>query len=376
MNWKIPYINFDRQFKSLQKEHIRKFKKIMTKGDFVLRSEVRKFEKNMSKFLGVKYVVSVNSCTDALFLSLGSLGLQKDSEIISVAHTYVATLSAIKHVGARPVLADISKDYNMNVNNIEKLITKKTKAIVPVHLYGRSCDMDRITQIAKKYNLIIIEDAAQSFGAKYKNKMVGTFGTAGCFSLHPLKSLGGAGDGGFVATNNKNLYEKIFRLRNHGQGKRKNQRLEQSRYDIEHFGFCSRLDNLQAAIINTKFKLFKHNINKRRKIASIYSYVLKNLPLVLPISYADPNYFEVYNSYVIRTSKQKELFEFLRKKKIEVLINWPEPLYRHKGLKLEKKLLPNSEKFCKEIISLPIFPEMNRKEINFIVKNIKKFFSN
>ena len=376
MNWKIPYIDFGRQFKKLQKEHIREFKKIMTKGDFVLRNDVIKFEKKMSKFLGVKYVVGVNSCTDALLLSLGSLGLKRNSEIISVAHTYVATLSAIVHVGAKPVLVDISKDYNIDVNNIEKLITINTKAIVPVHLYGRSCDMDRIKQIAEKYNLIIIEDAAQSFGAKYKNKMVGTFGTAGCFSLHPIKSFGGAGDGGFVATNNKNLYEKIFRLRNHGQGKRKNKRLEKSRYDIEHFGFCSRLDNLQAAIVNTKFKLFKHNINKRRKIASIYSNALKDLPLVLPISYADPKYFEVYNSYVIRTSKQKELFEFLRKKKIEVLINWPEPLYRHKGLKLEKKLLPNSEKFCKEIISLPIFPEMNRKEINFIVKNIKNFFSN
>ena len=136
------------------------------------------------------------------------------------------------------------------------------------------------------------------------------------------------------------------------------------------------MDNLQAAIVNTKFKLFRHNINKRRKIASIYSNALKNLPLILPISYADSKYFEVYNSYVIRTSRQKELFEFLRKKRIEVLINWPKPLYRHRGLKLEKKLLPNSEKLCKEIISLPIFPEMSKKEINFIIKNIKTFFRN
>ena len=375
MHWKIPYIHFARQFKKQQKEYIREFKKVMIKGDFVLRNDVTKFEKKISNFLKVKYVVSVNSCTDALLFSLGSLGIKKNSEIISVAHTYVATLAAITHIGGKPVLADISKDHNIDVENIEKLITKKTRAIVPVHLYGRSCNMDRIMQIAKKYKLIVIEDAAQAFGAKFNNKMVGTFGTAGCFSLHPLKSLGGAGDGGFVATNNKKLYEKIFRLRNHGQGKRKEGRLQKSRYQIEYFGFNSRLDNLQAAIVNTKFKLFKNNINRRKKIASIYSNALKNLPLILPSSYSDPKYFEVYNSYVIRTSQQKELFEFLRKKKIEVLISWPEPLYKHKGLRLKQKLLPNSEKFCKEIISLPIFPEMSNKEIDFIIKNIKIFYN-
>jgi len=376
MNWKVPYIDLGRQFKPLQKEYIYEFKKVMSKGDFILRSDVEKFEKKIAKFLGVKYVVSVNSCTDALFLVLGSLGLKKNSEIISVANTYVATLSAIVHTGLRPVLADISNDHNIDVKKIEKLINKNTKAILPVHLNGRSCDMDRIIQIAKNHNLIVIEDAAQSFGAKFKGKMVGTFGTAGCFSLHPVKSLGSAGDGGFVATNKKKLYEKIFRLRNHGQGMRRNSRFAMSRYDIEHFGFCSRLDNLQAAIVNTKFKLFKHCINRRRNIASIYSKALKNLPLILPSSYENQKYFDVYNSYVIRTSKQRQLFTFLRKKKIEVNINWPKPLYKHQCLKLRKILLPETEKICKEIISLPIFPEMRQKEIDFVIQNIKTFFNN
>ena len=224
MKWKIPYIGFNRQFENLKEGYIREFKKVMKKGDFVLRNDVRKFEKNMSKFLKAKYVVSVNSCSDALLLSLGSLGLKKNSEVICVADTYVATLSAIVHVGLKPVLVDIGEDYNIDVEKIEKHITKKTKVILPVHLYGRSCNMDRVMQIAKKYNLIVVEDVAQSFGAKYKNKMAGTFGTAGCFSLHPIKSFGGAGDGGFITTNNKKIYEKIFRLRNHGQGKRKSKR--------------------------------------------------------------------------------------------------------------------------------------------------------
>ncbi len=375
MNWKIPYIDFGRQFKKSQKEYLSNFKKIMTKGNFVLRDDVAKFEKNVAKLLKVKYVVGVNSCTDALLLSLGSFGFKRNSEIITVAHTYVATLAAIRHVGAKPVLADISRDYNIDVNDIEKLITKNTKAIVPVHLYGRSCNMMKIKSLAKKYKLKIIEDAAQAFGAKYNGKMVGTFGDVGCFSLHPLKSLGSAGDGGFIATNNKKIYEKVFKLRNHGQGKRKDGVFEKSRYKIEFFGFCSRLDNLQASIVNTKLKLFKASVGRRREVASIYSKALKDLPIILPTSYSNKKYFEVYNSYVIRTKKQKQLFDFLRKKKIEVLINWPVPLYKHHGLKLDKTPLPNSEKFCKEVLSLPIFPEITQKEINFIVKNIKDFFN-
>lgn len=374
MKWKIPYIDFGRQYKKQASAHIKNFKKIMQNGDFVLREEVEKFEKSVAKYLGVKYVISVNSCTDALLLTLGSLGLKRDSEIISVAHTYVATLSAIKHVGAKPILADISDDFNIDPSSIEKLITKKTKAILPVHLYGHACSMEKIMKIAKKYNLIVIEDGAQSFGAKYKNKFIGTFGKAGCFSVHPLKSLGAAGDGGFVATNDKKLYEKIYRLRNHGQGKRKNGKYLKSRYDIEFFGFCSRLDNLQAAIVNTKMKILEKNIKRRNYIATIYNKELKNLPIILPEINEIKNYRDVFNSYVIRTKYQFELFKHLRNKKIEALINWPYPLYKHKGLGFKGIYLDKTEKACKEIISLPIFPEIKMSEIMYITKTIKKFF--
>jgi len=347
----------------------------MKKGDFVLRGEVDKFEKNVAKYLGVKYVVSVNSCTDAILLTLGALGFKKNSEIISVAHTYVATLSAIKHIGAKPVLADISFDYNINPDSIEKLINKNTKAILPVHLYGHACKMSEIMKIAKKHNLLVIEDGAQSFGAKFKNKFVGTFGKAGCFSLHPLKSLGAAGDGGFIATNDKKLFENVYRLRNHGQGKRKNGKFLKSRYDIDFFGFCSRLDNLQAAIVNTKMKILEKNIKRRNQIAKIFNNSLQGLPLVLPQLYSVNEYRDVFNSYVIRTNKQFELFKYLRSKKIEALINWPKPLYRHKGLKLGNYYLKNTEKVCREIISLPIFPEMQKSEMKYITTTIKKFFT-
>ncbi len=375
MKWKVPYINFGRQFKKQEKLHLSKFKDIMNRGDFVLRGEVEKFEKTVSKYLGVKYVVSVNSCTDAILLTLGSLGFKRGSEIISVAHTYVATLSAIKHVAAKPVLADISNDFNINPSSIERLITKKTKAILPVHLYGHSCDMSPIMKIAKKHNLQVIEDGAQSFGAKYKGKFVGTFGKAGCFSLHPLKSLGAAGDGGFIVTNDKKLYEKIYRLRNHGQGKRKNGKFLKSRYNIDFFGFCSRLDNLQAAIVNNKMSILEPNIKKRNLIAKKYNKEFNGLPLVLPKIFTQ-DYRDVFNSYVIRTKFQNQLFKFLRKNKIEALINWPKPLYKHKGLRLGKHYLRNTEKICKEIISLPIFPEIKESEIKFITNTVKQFFKN
>tara|TARA_E500000178_G_C17031849_1_gene761023 strand:+ start:2652 stop:3779 length:1128 start_codon:yes stop_codon:yes gene_type:complete len=374
MKWKVPYIDFGRQYSKQKKTHLSNFEKIMNNGDFVLRDEVLKFEKNISQLLKIKYVVSVNSCTDALLLALTSIGLKRNSEIITVGHTYVATLAAIKHVGFTPVLADISDDYNINPKKIENLITKKTKAILPVHLYGHSCEMDKIMKIAKKYKLKVIEDCAQSFGAKFKKNFVGTFGEVGCFSLHPLKSLGAAGDGGFIVTKNRNLYEKFLRLRNHGQGRRKNGKYLKSRYDIDYFGFCTRLDNLQASIVNTKLKILKKNIILRNKIAKAYNIAFKNLPIITPKIYRKNLYQDVFNSYVIRTKKQFKLFKYLRSKGIEALINWPKPLYKHKGLKLKNIKLKNNEQICQEILSLPIYPEMLPTEFSYITKTIHKFF--
>ena len=376
MKWKIPYIDFKRQYIKQKNTHLFNFQKIMMSGDFILRDEVLKFEKKVSSLLNIKYVISVNSCTDALLLALASLKLKKNSEVITVGHSYVATLAAIKHVGLNPVLVDISDDFNIDVNKIKNKITNKTKAILPVHLYGHSCKMDKIMKIAKEYNLKVIEDCAQSFGAKYKKKFVGTFGELGCFSLHPLKSLGAAGDGGFIVTKNKNLYEKLIRMRNHGQGRRKNGKFLKSRYDIDFFGFCTRLDNLQAAIVNTKLKILNKNILLRNKIAKDYNNALSNLPIVLPKIYSKDLYQDVFNSYVIRTKKQFQLFKYLRKKGVEVLINWPKPLYHHKGLKLKNCNLKNNEKICKEIISLPIYPEMLKSEFNYITNCIQSFFKN
>ena len=189
-----------------------------------------------------------------------------------------------------------------------------------------------------------------------------------------ILSLHDISDGGFITTNDKKLYEKLIRYRNHGQGRRKNGKYLKSRYDIDFFGFCSRLDNLQAAIVNTKLEILKKNIKKRNLIARKYNQSFKNLPISVPKLYKSIHYNDVFNSYVIRTKKQFKLFKYLRDKGIEVLINWPKPLYRHKGLKLRKKPLKNTEIICNEIISLPIFPEMKKSEIAYVIKSINNFF--
>ena len=366
MKWIVPYTNFGAQYLKQRTNFLNQFNRVMLNGDFILRGDVLKFEKNIAKYLGVKHVIGVNSGTDALLLSLGCLGIKKDSEIISVAHTAIATLSAIVHTGCKPKLVDIAEDFNMNVEEVEKRITRKTKAIVPVHLNGRSCEMDKVLYLAKKYKLLIVEDAAQALGARFKGKMAGTFGIAGAFSLHPLKSLNCAGDGGFVATNNRLVADKLRRLRNHGQKKRN---------EIIHFGFCSRLDNLQAALVNVKFKTFKEQINKRRFIAKTYSKLLRGLPIILP-EFDDGRFFDTYNSYVIRTKKQKRLFRYLLKNKIEVFIHWPKPWYHFKSLKLDKTYLSTTERFCKEVISLPIYPELRIDKVYYTAKMIKFFFDN
>ena len=363
-SWTVPYTNFGKEYLLQKKSYLKEFNKVMLKGNFILRNDVDLFEKNMSRYLKVKHVIGVNSGTDALLLTLGSMGFKKGSEIISVAHTYIATLSAISHVGCKPVLVDIDKDYNIDVKKIEKKITKKTKAIVPVHLNGRACNMDQIVDIAKKYNLKIVEDAAQSLGAMYKNKMVGTFGVAGAFSLHPLKSLGAAGDGGFICTNDNKLASLLRRLRHHGQ---------KNRSEIVHYGFCSRLDNLQAALVNVKFKKFNTMINKRRAIAKFYRKKLSSLPLSLP-KFDGKNFFDTFNSFVIRTKKRDSLKKFLLKNKIEVFVNWPKPLYHFSKLKLNTNPLIETEKVCKEILSIPIHPYLSKKQINYVVNKITTFF--
>ncbi len=369
MHWKVPFINLGQQFINQKEELVSAFNRIMESGSFILRDDVNIFEKNMASFLNVKNVVGVNSGSDALILAAKMLGLKKGDEVLTVAHTYIMTISAIYHTGATPVLVDIDEDFNIDTNKIESLINKNTKAIFPVHINGRMANMKEISKLAKKYNLAIIEDSAQGLGAKINGLNPGNFSSIGCFSSHPMKTLGCAGDGGFISTDDDELARKLRILRNHGQ---------ENKYDYKSYGLSSRLDTLQAAILNVKFPLFKNWIKKRREIASLYDRGLKKLPLVLPTFLDKKNkHFDVYSSYVIRTSSQEKLVEFLRNCGIEVFIHLgPKSISENKDLffKIPQKL-EKTEKVSKQVVSLPIYPELDLENVNYVINCIKDFFN-
>ena len=261
---KIPYVNILKQYKHEKKELLKVIDNSLSKGNWVGGSEIEKFERNISKICKTKYCVSLNSGTDALTLALHLLGVRRGDEVITPPNSFIASTAVIVHLGAKPVFVDVKKDQSIDENKIEAKITRKTKAIMPVHLTGRVCAMDKIIKIANKYNIPVIEDCAQSIMSKFKNKMSGAWGDVGCFSAHPLKNLNAIGDGGYLTTNNKNIYNKIKNLRTHG--------MEDSRNNVSNFGFVSRMDNLQAGVLNFRLKNLKKIINLRRKMLA---YTLK-----------------------------------------------------------------------------------------------------
>ena len=368
---KIKFLDLTSQYKSIKKEIDEAIKRVLDSGRFIGGEEVEKFEKEIAKFCGVKYAVSLNSGTDALFLSLKALGIGKRDEVITTPFTFIATAGVIANCGAKPVFVDIEQDtFNIDPAKIEKAITKKTKAILPVHLFGQTADMDEIMRIAKKYKLYVIEDAAQAIGAEYKGKKSGTIGDLGCFSFFPSKNLGAYGDGGMVITNNQKLAEKIKLLRNHGSSPKE-------KYLNLILGTNSRLDALHAAILRVKLKYLPKWSKKRAEIASYYSKNLKGIgDIITPVVASNRNH--IFHQYTIRTKSRDELQKFLKENEIPTMIYYPLSLHLQpafKDLNYKAGDFPEAEKAAKEVISLPIFPELKKKEQDLIVKKIKEFYA-
>ena len=365
--------NFDylRELKLIRSKIEKKFKTVLNSGNLILGSEVEEFENNFSKFLGVKYGIGVGNCTDALFIALKALDIGYGDEVITVSNTAIPTITAIVNSGARPRFVDVGEDYLMDCSKIVKLINKKTKAILPVHLYGNTCDMKKIITIAKKYNLKIIEDCAQSTGSIYKNKKTGTFGDIGCFSFYPTKILGGFGDGGFISTKNKYLYEKMKRIRYMGIEVKKN--LRSNLYKAVEHGTNSRLDELQAGLLNIRLRKLDYYIKIRLKNARLYSHYLKNTDLILPNIYT--NNQNVYYEYVVKHKNRKKILDFLSKKKIFLKVTYPIPIHKMKPYKKwfdpSKDKLKITEKNSNQIFSLPVYPGIKKNEIKKICKNLK-----
>ena len=339
---------------------------VLDSGWYILGNEVQLFEEEFASYIGVAHGIGVGSGTEALHLALSACGIGRGDEVITVSHTAVATVAAIELAGATPVLVDIDPDfYTIDPEKIKSAITSRTKAIIPVHIYGHPADMDPIVEIAEKHNLKVIEDCAQAHGAKYKEKRVGSIGNMGCFSFYPTKNLGALGDGGMVVTNNEKLAEKARLLREYGWTERY----------VSHFaGWNTRLDEIQAAILRVKLKHLDEDNSKRMCVAEIYNTKLSDTDLILPKQRENSKH--VYHLYVIRSPKRDEFLAFLKKEGVCVSIHYPmpvhlQPAYRH--LQARDKL-PETEKVAKEIISLPLYPELSESEVKFIHESIREFY--
>lgn len=364
----IPFVDLKIQYAALSQEINSAVQNVMDRSDFILGEDVDLFEKEFGGFIGAKYNIGVASGTDALHLAMLAAGVEAGGEVITAANTFVATALAIAYTGARPVLVDIDVDtYNMDVTEVKKAITKKTKAIIPVHLYGQPVDMDAVMEIAKRKNLVVIEDACQSHGALYKGRAIGTIGDMGCFSFYPGKNLGAYGDGGLIAANNSDLADKVGLLRNYGQRRK---------YYHEMKGYNSRLDTIQAAILRVKLKRLKEWNERRVKNAGLYNRLLKDLHITLP--YKADYGTHVYHLYVIRVSKRDELQKYLSSKGISTGIHYPVPIHLQKAfsdLEYKKGDFPITEMYASEILSLPMYPEMTESQVNEVAEGIKEFYA-
>ncbi len=369
MDWKVRYVDYPKQFKNLEKEYLDIMGEVLSQGDLVLRRQLSVFEDNLASFCGTKYAVGVSNCTDALYLSLYAAGVRPGDEVITVSHTFVATVAAIRHVGATPIFVDISDDHNMNVDLVRRAITPKTKAIVPVHLNGRICaGMDMLVEIANEHSLVIVEDAAQALGATYKGKKAGSFGLCGCFSFYPAKLLGAFGDGGAVVTDSQEFAHTIKLLRNHGRG---------DGSEILRWGFNCRMDNLHAAILDFKLKQLPQWIERRRKIAGIYSELLsevKGLRLP-PLPQENATHYDVFQNYEVEAENRDGLVKHLNDKGIEVMLSWGgKGVHQFTALKLNNCHLPRTEELFKRVLMVPMYPELEDHQVGYVASAIRGFY--
>jgi len=369
----IKFWSYKREYQKYKNSILKNIERSINSGTIFFGKELLKFEKNFCKQYKSKYGIAVGSATDALTISLKSLNLKKNDEVITAANTAIPTITAIINAGGKPKLVDVGEDYLIDVNKIEKEINKKTRAIIPVHLYGQVCEMEKILKISKKYRLIIIEDCAQSQGAKYKNQYAGTFGSFGCFSFYPTKILGAYGDGGFISTNDYNAFKKIKRLRFYGiETVDKNNKFINKYYSNEN-GFNSRLDEIQASILNFKLNKTNYFINKRRRLVNSYLNQLKLTGLILP----KENLYNkhVYHLFTVYHAKGKKIMKELLRSGIETRSIYPFPIHTMKAYSKiikNKDRLKNSEIKAKGLFCLPLYPELKESEVKSICENLKK----
>lgn len=365
---KAPQFDLTQQFEQLKPELMSALETVLASGQYILGSNVAAFEEEIAVFLGVKYAIGVANGTDALLLSLKVLGVGPGDEVIVPSFTFFATAEVVSQLGAQPVFVDIDPlSFNIDAEKVRLVITSKTKAIIPVHLFGLPVNMDELRSIAGSRGIPIVEDACQAIGAEYKGQRIGALGELACFSFFPTKNLGAVGDGGLVTTNNSEFAERLLRLRAHGSYKK---------YYHSEVGWNSRLDELQAAILRIKLRYLDEWTDKRRKAAARYAAMLQEVAQVFtpkePLGSK-----HVHHQYVIRAEKRDELKVFLSQRSVGTSIYYPCPLhlqlvYEHLGY--TSGSLPHSEQAAQQTIALPMFPEISEQDQAYVVDNIKLFY--
>lgn len=363
----VKFIDFSQQYELIRDEIDIGLKKVFEKGNFILGEEEKAFEDAFAKYCQAKYAVGVNSGTDALYLAIAALDITVGDEVILPSYTFIATALCVSYAGATPVFVDIEEEtYNIDPAKFKQAITPRTKAVIVVHLYGQPANMDEINAICRDHNIAVIEDAAQSHGAAYNGQKVGSLGDVACFSFYPTKSLGAFGDGGMIITSSKEIFDKIFMLRDYG---RKN------RYDHKIKGYNSRLDTVQAVVLSAKLKHLDQWNRMRADNAAYYNEQLAECgDVITPKVLGDRTH--IFQTYAVRVPKRDEVVEQMQANKIAVLIHYPIPVhlqeaYQDAGYKPGD--LPVSEKIANEILSLPMYPHMTRDDIDRVCDTLKRF---
>ena len=365
----VPFFDYPKLSKEYGPEVRERMDAILDKGAFILQTDVDELEAKICKYLGCKHAITVANGTDGLLLAMRAAGIKEGDEVIMPSHTYIATAAAAHFTGGTIKLVEIGDDHMMDPDAFEAAITEKTKFVMPVHVNGRTCNMDRIVEIANKHNITIIEDAAQALGSKYNGKNAGTIGLAGMFSFYPAKVLGCFGDGGVVVTNDDKMAEELYLLRDHGRNENG---------DMVTWGFNSRLDNLHAGVLSVKMDHYPEIVERRRHIAALYNEGLKDVEqLTLPPGPdQDPNHFDVYQNYELEAQNRDELKSFLSDRKIGTIVQWAgKAVHMHEKLGLTHFDLKKTETMTNNFLMLPMNNFVSDEDVQYVIDSVKEFYS-
>ena len=363
----VPFVDLPRQIRVFEPAVRDVFEEVVfDRADFIARQDLLDFEAAFAEFTGTQHAIGVANGSDALNICIKVLEIGPGDEVITVAHTFVATVAAIVHAGATPVLVDVADDYNIDPDMVEAAITNRTKAIIPVHLNGRACQMDSLMDIANRHDLHVIEDSAQGIGATYDERSAGSFGILSTNSFYPFKIMGCFGDGGMITTNDDNLNVRLRCLRDNGQ--------DRATGEILFWGWNSRLDNLQAAILTGMLEQLPQTIKHRRRIAARYHTGLQGVGDLRVPSFSEARQYDAFQNYVIRTKDRDSLLTHLDHNDVGTLVSWPTPTHRHPSLGLSHFEIPNTESISAEVVSLPMHPALEDDEIDYVVTAIREHY--